>query len=147
MSNDVTARNGEAGWTLRFEDPEVTQLRVDYRFSLLLGGGAVVVLEEPFELRRGARTVRVPPGDEVFEVAEALSLFNTRMEAVHARSSGELRINFDGDVEVNVPVNPMYENWQIVMPDGEQWVGTPGGGIAHIGPSPGTGSSNYPRRP
>lgn len=134
MSNDVTASQGAAGWTFRFGDPVVTQLQVDFRFSLLLGGGAIVVLEGPFELRRGSRSFRVPPGNAVFEVAEALPLFNSRVEAVQASSSGELRIDFGGDVVVSVPVNPSYENWQIVMPDGEQWIGVPGGGVAHHAP-------------
>lgn len=121
-----------SGWTFRFGDPVVTPLRVDYRFSMLLGGGALVVLEGPFELRRGALTVRVPPGDAVFEVAEALPLFNARVEKVQARSSGELQIDFGGHVVATVPPNANYENWQIVMPDGEQWIGTPGGGVHHI---------------
>lgn len=132
MSNDVTATEDEDGWTFRFGDSVVTQLRVDYRFSLHLGGGAVVSLEEPFELRRGPRSFRVPPGGAVFEVAEARPLFNSRVETVKARSSGELRIKFGGDVVVDVPVNPSFENWQVVMPDGEQWTGTPGGGVAHF---------------
>jgi hypothetical protein len=132
MSSDVAASQDEAGWTFRFRDPVVIQLQVDFRFSLLLGGGALVVLETPFELRRGARSVRVPPGDEVFEVSEALFLFGSQVEAVRASSSGQLRIDFGGDVVVHVPVDPNYENWQLVMPDGEQWVGTPGGGIAHF---------------
>ena len=136
MANDVTATEDEFGWSFRFGDPVVTQLRVDFRFSLLLGGGAEVVREGPFELRRGSRAVRVPPGDAVFEVAEALPLFNTRVEAVEAKASGELRIDFGDEVVVNVPVNPHYENWQIVMPDSEQWIGLPGGGgVAHFGSS------------
>lgn len=135
MSNDATVTEDKSGWTFRFGDPVVTGLLVDFRFSLLLGGGAVVVLEGPFELRRGARAVRVPPGDAVFEVAEALPLFNSRVEVVKAKSSGGLRVDFGGEVVVDVPVSPMYENWQIVMPDGEQWIGRPGGGVAYLGPS------------
>lgn len=132
VSNDVRADQNANGWTFRFGDPVVTQLRVDYCFSLLLSGGALVVLEGPFELRRGDLAVRVPPGEAVFEVAEALSLFNARVEEVQARSSGELRIDFGDNVAATVPVNDHYENWQIVMPDGEQWIGTPGGGVHHL---------------
>lgn len=131
MPNDVHADQDARGWTLRFGDSVVTQLRVDHSFSLLLGGGALVVLAEPFVLRRGALTVRVPPGEAVFEVAEALPLFNSCVDEVHAGSSGELRIDFGDDLVATVPVNPTT-NWQIVMPDGEQWIGTPGGGVHHI---------------
>ena len=46
MSNDVQADQNSSGWTFRFGDPVATQLQVDHRFSLLLGGGAVLVLEE-----------------------------------------------------------------------------------------------------
>ena len=132
MPDDVHAEKDESGWTFRFDDSLVTQLLVDYRFSRLLGGGALVVLEGPFELQRGGRTVRVPPGDAVFEVAEALPLFNCRIDSVRAASSGELRIDFGEDGVATVPVNPHYENWQIVMPSGKQWVGVPGGGVQHI---------------
>lgn len=46
--------------------------------------------------------------------------------------SGELRIDFGDEVVAVVPVNVSFENWQILMPDGEQWIGIPGGGVHHI---------------
>jgi len=132
MSNDAQAEQDANGWILRFGDPLVTQLQVDYRFSLLLGGGALIVLASPFELRRGKAIVRVPPGDDVSEVAEALPLFNARVDEVKVKASGELRIGFGDEVVATVAVDPNYENWEIVMPDGELWIGTPGGGVAHF---------------
>jgi len=105
---------------------------VDYSFSMLLGGGTLIVLEAPFTLLRGASKVLVPPADEVFEVAEALPLFNARIKSIRARASGDLRIEFDGHAVAAVPVDPNYENWQIFASDGEAWIGTAGGGLSHI---------------
>jgi hypothetical protein len=110
MSNDVLAEEDASGWTFRFNDPLVTQLRVDHCFSLLLGGGALVVLENQFELRRGALSVCVPPGDAAGEVAEALPLLHSSVESIEAPSSGELRVDFGDGVVATVPVNPHYEN-------------------------------------
>ena len=132
MSHVVEATEDDSGWTIQFSDPLVTQLKIDYRFTLLLGSGAQIVLEEPFALERDGRTEVVPSGDAPSEVAWALPLFDCRVRSVVAASSGELRVEFDEGAVVTVAVNPHYENWQVVLPDGEQWVGTPGGGIAHF---------------
>jgi hypothetical protein len=131
VSNDALADQTAEGWTIRFVEATVTQLLVDYRFTMKLAGGALIVLEEPFTLHRNELETRVPPGEAVYEVADALPLFNRQVELARAETSGQLRVVFLEGPEIDVPVNPAYENWQIVMPDGEQWVGTPGGGIAH----------------
>jgi hypothetical protein len=132
VSNDAAAEQDANGWTLRFGEPLVTQLQVDHRFALLLGGGALIVLESAFELSSGTDTARVPPGDDASEVGEALRLLHAQVEEVRLEASGQMKIDFNDDVAVMVPANPQYENWQIVMPDGEQWIGTPGGGVTHF---------------
>jgi hypothetical protein len=133
MANDAVAEQTTEGWTFRFLDAIVTQLVVDYRFTLRIAGGASIVLEEPFVIDwNGART-RVPPGDARYEVAAALPLFNREVDSVRAETTGRLQVGFLDGPTLEVPANPAYESWQIVMPDGEQWIGTPGGGITHFG--------------
>ncbi|CAA9249032.1 MAG: hypothetical protein AVDCRST_MAG76-2178 [uncultured Acidimicrobiales bacterium] len=132
MGAKVVVEEDAGGWTLRFDEPLVTRLCVDYRFSLLLEGGVVIAIGEPFDLRDESGTTRVPPGDAVYEVARALPLFNQRVESVRSARSGELSIRFEGGAVIDVPVNEHYENWEIVLPWGEMWVGLPGGGVSHF---------------
>lgn len=131
MSSDVQAgQDAEGGWTFHFGDPVIIQLQVDYRFSLVLSG-ALIVLESPFEMRTGDGTVRVQPGVDMAQVGQALSLFDARVEAVRAAPSGDLRIDLADEIAVTVSAATHHENWQIVKPDGEQWIGLPGG-VAHF---------------
>ena len=120
------------GWTFRFREPGVAQLQIDFRFSLLVGDGALIVIEEPFVLRHDETEVLVPPGGDGSEVGAALPLFGQEITAATASSSGELHIQFGNGATASVPVNPAYENWQIVLSDGQQWIGLPGGGVTYI---------------
>ena len=121
-------------WVVQFDEPLVTQLRVDYQFGLLLEGGPVISIAEPFQLTVSGVSSVVPPGDAVFQVDAALPLFNQKVNVLRASESGELRVDFDsGDVLI-VPVNEGYENWTVSWPDGEVWVGLPGGGIEQFPP-------------
>jgi Family of unknown function (DUF6188) len=71
----------------------------------------------------------------VFEVGRALPLFNQRVVALRAESSGELFIDFDSGTSIRVPVNPHYENWELNVPAGGQLIGLPGGGVTYCTPS------------
>lgn len=130
--NDARAECTPDGWIIRFDGGTVTQLIVDYRFSFRLEGGALIVIEEPFTVDWGGILRRVPPGDVAHEVADALPLFNRTVECVSARSSGELSVEFRDGPTIGVEANSTYENWQVVMPDGEQWIGAPGGSVLHV---------------
>jgi hypothetical protein len=132
---EATVEHDQEGWSLTFIEPLVTQLRVDYRFSLLLAGGSTIAIGEPFELADESGVSLVPPGDVVHEVTRALPLFNQRITGCRAVASGELTIRFDGGAVLRVPVNQHYENWEIALSTGEQWIGLPGGGISHF-PAP-----------
>ena len=128
--SDVTVAASPEGWTMTFADPTVTQLRVDHGFTMLLGGGVEVRIEEAFQLTLGASdAVAVPPGESVWEVGAALPLFNRCVSRVEIERGGVLRMVFDEDATIEVPTHPQWENWTIHTPDGGLWVGTPGGGV------------------
>jgi hypothetical protein len=117
------------GWTFNLKESLVTQLKVDYRFTLLLENGVEIVIEEPFVLRDARGRATVPPGEKAYEVQAALPLFNQRVMQMRAFLDGTLRVAFDGGSEIEVPSSAAYENWQVVFPDGRTWVGIPGGGV------------------
>ena len=124
------------GWSFLFDEGLVTQLQIDYRFTLLLDGGVLITLDEPFFLANSSAQALVPPGDAVWEVAAALPLFNQSVSRVMARRSGDLQIVFTNGWRIDVPVEASgsYENWQITLPDGRMWIGLPGGGVSEHPP-------------
>ncbi len=124
------------GVTFAFADPRVTRIEVDHRLTLLLADGGMVVIEEPCHLTRpDGSTVLVPPGDDAWEVGEALPLFGARVVTARATAAGELEVSFDDGRSLVVPVSPAYESWTVRLVSGELWVGTPGGGVARFPPS------------
>jgi hypothetical protein len=131
----VRAAAVEGEWVFAFDDPLVTQLRVDYTFSLLLRDGTHIWIGQPFELvGTDGSAVWVPPGDVVHEVGAALPLFNMSVREAKALSTGELRIGFVEGPQITVPVNEHYESWGVTLPAGEMLIGTPGGGISRVPP-------------
>lgn len=127
----AVATEAEAGWTVVPGDGQVTQLRVDYAFTLVLADGVAARLEEPFLLTiGGADQVRVPPGEVVGEVAAALPLFNMTVERITVERGGVLRFQFVEGVQIVVPVNEQYENWNLFVPEVGSWFGLPGGDVA-----------------
>ncbi len=141
MSNGVEVTETEAGSTFRVGDGSIIQLQIDHRVTLLLGGGTRIVLEAAFVLTRPDGTSeRVPPGEVSHEVAAALPLFNGVVAQVHADRAGGLRVELvDGRVLVVEP-DPQWESWQLAAPDGEEWVGLPGGGVSWYPPGVTTGT-------
>lgn len=122
------------GWTFRFDDPLVMQLRVDHRLSLVLSGGPVVVIEGRFELRTASGSWWIEEPDDL---SPALRLFDQRVITVFAARRGELTVEFDSGAVIRVPADAHYENWQIELADNEVWVGSPGGGVSRVPPGPG----------
>jgi Family of unknown function (DUF6188) len=127
-----TLENDDDGWTLQTTDSLVTQLRIDYRFTLMLGSGVLIAISEPFELRTNSATILIPPDDAVYEVGPALPLFNQRIVTLRAAKSGELLIEFDSGTTIRVPTNDGYENWEITLPTRDQLIGLPGGGASYF---------------
>lgn len=84
-----------------------------------------MAIGEPFELVDRHEASLVPPGDAVYDLAAALPLFNQRVSSAEALESGELIVRFENGVVIRVPVNQQYENWEIVSPAGEPWLGLP----------------------
>jgi hypothetical protein len=123
------------GFTVVPDDGQVTQLKVDHRFSILLAGGIELVLEGPFLLYQpGEQTPTEVPTGDVWEVEPALPLFRDQVERVVARRSGELYVMFSSGRRIEEPTNLPWENYQVLFPDGTMWVGSAGGGLVTFPP-------------
>lgn len=122
MPVDSIAEDDE-GWSFLFDKGLVTHLQIGYRFTLLLDGGVLITLDEPFSLANPSAQSLVPPGDAVWEVAAALPLFNQSVSRVRARRSGELQVDFTNGWRIDVPVEA-------------SGFGLPGGGVSEHRPEP-----------
>lgn len=134
----------DEGWSFLFDEGLVTQLQIDNRFTLLLAGGALITLDEPFLLVISSAESLVPPGDAVWEVAAALPLFNQSVSRITAQRSGDLQIFFTNGWRIDVPVEAsgFYENWHVTLPDGRMWIGLPGGGVSEHRPESSDSTAN-----
>jgi hypothetical protein len=123
-------------WIVHFDDPVVTQLRVDHRFTLVLEG-ALLAIGEPFMLQTPDGSWWVPPSDASHDVAPALPLLHQELTVLRVARSGELTLEFDSGAIISVPSNEHYENWDLSWSDGELWVGAPGGHVSWDAPGGG----------
>ncbi len=114
----------DEGWWFRFDDGLITELRVGYRFVLVMND-ALIGFERPFELDLDGRTSVVPPGDSVHDVSAALPLFNRRVRDARASRTGALQVNFVDGTVIRVDPDPsgLYEAWQVELSGDRVWVG------------------------
>ncbi len=117
------------GWDFLLQGQTVIQLGLDYRFWLRIEGGAEIVIETPFLLRRECSSVRIDP-EGVTEHAHVLPLLHQRVRTAAASRSGLLRLAFHDGHELEAAPSDEFENWQVTLPDGRLYVGMPGGDVA-----------------
>ena len=117
------------GWDFLLQGQTVVQLSLDHRFWLRLEGGAEIVIETPFLLRRECANVRTDP-EVVTEHVGVLALLHQRVRTAAASRSGLLRLAFHDGHELEVAPCDEFENWQVTLPDGRLYVGMPGGDVA-----------------
>ena len=135
MTND-----GQVGGTYRaieqdgvtefsFGESEVTQIRVDHRLTLLLAGGAAVVIGVPCTMMRDGAPEPLHVGEPRL-LSPALDLFGRGITRIDVLETGRLHVHCGTGWSIEVPVDPSYENWELLVPDGDQSIGLPGGGIS-----------------
>ena len=120
-------------WILPFRGLGVTQVRVDFAFGLILGGGGTVTIISAATLgwaRVAARPEKVAlePGRQ--DVAAGLVLFGAEVTSAVAFKSGALRLVFGDGHMLTVEPDPDYEAWTATGPDGMLVVSLPGGELA-----------------
>jgi hypothetical protein len=97
---------------------EVTQLVIDYRFSLQIwwredasDNDVTVTVGVPFVLRTTDSVQAIDP-EATSSVALALSILHKPVESVIAYRNGRLRITFVDGFEIAVEKHPQYESWE-----------------------------------
>jgi hypothetical protein len=130
----VNVQEDETGWTFPFAGEGIAQLGVDYRLTLHLGSGPHIVLEGPFVLSGQGQSLTIDPSD-VSRVAPALRLLHQIVRQATALRSGVLVISLHDGSTVEAPTHDHFENWQVTLVDGTQFVGLPGGGVTIFPPT------------
>lgn len=121
------------GWSLLREPRRIDQVQLDFRFGLVLDDGTLIVIEGPFAATIDGAVVAVDP--ETLEgVSAALAVLHRHVSVVRASRSGALRIELSDGGLIEVAPSDAYENWQVILSDGSQLVGLPGGDVAIFPP-------------
>ncbi|MEC3979563.1 DUF6188 family protein [Amycolatopsis sp. H20-H5] len=108
---------------LPYQGMSVTQLKIDHSLTLLLDGGAQIVIEGVAFLDG----VRLDPDRQ--DVVPALALFEARVRSAVAAGTGELRVEFEDSRRLTVAPDPRYEAWNVAGPGALRVVCVPGGDL------------------
>lgn len=130
---DEIAENAE-GWSLVREQRRIDQIQLDHRFGLLLDDGTLIVIESPFVATVDGVATEVIP-ETLEHVEPALAVLHRELSELHAFRSGALRIVLVDGGLIEVPPDDGYENWQVILSDGSQFVGLPDGEVATFPPN------------
>jgi hypothetical protein len=125
----TTMFEGDAeSWPLVRDSRRVDQVQVDFRFSLVLDDGTLVVVESPFVATIDGVRFSVTP--ETLEgVGNALVVLHRDLSDLRAFRRGGLRIALADGGLIEVSPGDAYESWQVILPDGSQFIGLPGGAV------------------
>lgn len=118
---DSETSKSEAEWTAHALDAEITQVRIDYRTSLLFSSGAELVVESPYELNVGSDSWTLPDG-EPYKVAPVLQLLHRTAGEVRFTKTGRLVLSGEPSFTLRIEPDDRYESWQLLLPDGSMYI-------------------------
>ena len=116
----------------------VTQIRVDYSLTLILGterNGVEVRLEAPFEGNFGAADYRFDPEHDPVGLAPALAVLKKEVVGIKISKSGDLYLAFSDGWSLSAPSPSGFESWTLATSEGLLLVGGPSEEVAIFRPS------------
>jgi hypothetical protein len=138
----VSALRDDAGltevrgkWLLPVGDGKVTQLRIDYAFTLVLESWIEVRIETRFRYGPAGDAQEFEPSDAP-SLAPLLGLHQATVTSAEIRKDGRLTLAF-ADAELVVPPDERYEAFTVTgslpaIRRGFSFVAVPGGGLARF---------------
>jgi Family of unknown function (DUF6188) len=139
----VSAPRDEAGlievrgkWLLPVGDGTVTELRIDYAFTLVLEAWIVIRIETPFSYGPAGNVRQFEPSDSP-GLAPLLGLHQATVTSAEIRKDGRLTLTFADGSELIVPPDERYEAFSVTgsLPPvrrGFSFTAVPGGGLARF---------------
>jgi hypothetical protein len=123
-------------WILPIGEGKVTQLRIDYGFTLLLDSWIEIRIETPFTYGPQGGMQRFEPSDAP-GLAPLLQLHQAAITSAEIRNDGRLRLAFTDGAMLVVPPDERYEAFKVTgsrppIRRGFSFVAIPGGGLARF---------------
>jgi hypothetical protein len=125
----------DGGIEVSFDDGSVNLVLLDYRLGLnvLDSDSAKLHISIATEMSAGpvkATSVRFDPEEDDGAIGElAASLRHRKIRSCVASQAGDLKLEFDSGLTIDVPSDASYEAWQLDGPEFKV-VAKPGGGLA-----------------
>ncbi|MEU8112811.1 DUF6188 family protein [Micromonospora sp. NPDC048947] len=122
-------------WLLPVGDGVVTQLRIDFAFTLIVESWIEIRIETEFSYGTPGAESRFDPSTST-GLAPLLDRHQAQMTAAEIRKDGRLTLTFADDAVLVVEPDDQYEAFTVTsMPPpgfrGFRFVAVPGGGLAH----------------
>jgi hypothetical protein len=136
QADDAGLTEARGKWVLPIGDGRVTQIRIDYAFTLVLESWIGIRIETSFAYGIGDDSRRFEPSD-ASGMAPLLALHQSAVTSAEIRKDGRLTLVFaDGAVLVVLP-DERYEAFTVAgsLPPvrrGFHFVAIPGGGLARF---------------
>jgi hypothetical protein len=136
----VSAPQDDAGlvevrgkWLLPVGDGKVTQLKIDYAFTLVLESWIEIRIETPFSYGPAGDARQFEPSDAP-GLAPLLGLHQATVTCAEVRKDGRLTVAFADGCELAVPPDDRYEAFTVTgsLPPvrrGFSFTAVPGGGL------------------
>jgi len=125
-------RDDKDGWNLRMREGLVQLIQIDFRIGLLLSdssGQAQLHIETPCRLKSPEADLVLTPTNSL-SLAPLLGLFNSAVNSLVIKKTGQLTIEFDRYRTLEVDPSGAYEAWQLGCSNGIMLVCSPGGKVA-----------------
>ena len=125
-----------AHWILPCGDGVVTEVSIDFCFSLVVETWIVIRISTPFTIFRSGVTMRFDPEDTA-SLAPLVTLHQKRVTEALIRMDGNLKVTFSDGSVLCVEPNAHYEAFQVSgkLPPVErkfEFISLPGGGLARM---------------
>jgi Family of unknown function (DUF6188) len=133
----ILLQRSNGGFLGKFDDAEVIQVLLDFRFALSIQDGDQaekldVAIATTFSARStpdGRAAQYDPEASDPALGALAVAVRFQRVTECRVTSEGLLRLGFASDLQLEVPPSPDYEAWQLDSSD-LKIIAKPGGGLA-----------------
>ena len=121
----------EEGWAIDPLQAEVTQIRVDFAFTLIIDQLITLRIESDFAYFDGERVIHVDP-EVTIEQEQLLSLHNIVVQRLNLTRKGKLTIEFADRRSISIGPNPSYESFSLGVPGAGLFIGMVGAEVAHF---------------
>lgn len=123
------AAESSDGWSFTLADERIERVHVDQRVTFELRDGTKVVVATPFGLMLDGASTTVDP-EMTAALGPVLGILRHTVHRIDIFGDGVLTVDLGHGARIDVPADPAYENWELILPDGTLYVGLPGGGVA-----------------